>query len=298
MRKLYREFFYVPKHGKVGEKVMATRIFTTAAVIVLCLIAMGTTAYAYFSYNLASANNKIQSANFGVDVDIQVTDGEGASVEVTPGLGNAHIADLKAGTEYLVTLTPAQTGRATTGFVIVTAEGFSARYHTQQLGKNGEENTESLSFNLIVGADAQVTFQAHWGTSSYYGYENDNAEKYITQGETVRIFGAFEQGEQAGGVHIVALGEYLSQIAELYDTTVERLVAYNNIVDPDSIDVGQIIKIPPASWEPSASQSVPSAPQQESSASQQEEPEDELLGTAPLLPVNPSNTDTTNNLGE
>lgn len=286
MRKWYREFFYVPKHGKVCEKVMVTRLFATVAVIVLCLIAMGSTAYAYFSYSLTSESNKIQSVNFGVDVDIQVAGEAGASVEVFPDPKGAHVATLMAGTEYLVTLMPTQTGKATTGFVIVTAEGFEARYHTQQLGKNGDEITESLSFKLMLGLDAEVTFLAHWGTSSYYGYQ-DNNEKYITQDETVRIFGAYQQGEQSGAVHIVALGESLSEIAEWYNVTAEEIAAYNNIADPNSIDVDQIIKIPSSSVEVSDPQ--------------REESEDELLGTSPLLPVNPSNTedtDATYNQGE
>ena len=128
MRNFYREFFYVPKYGKVREKVIVTHLFTMAVVIVLCLTGMGASAYAYFSHSITSVS-KIQTVNFEIEVEVLDADAAGASVEVLPGPSSSYVATLKAGTEYLVTLKGSQSGRATTGFVIVTAEGFSARYH-------------------------------------------------------------------------------------------------------------------------------------------------------------------------
>ena len=74
MRKFYNEFFYIPKHGKIREKVMLTRIAMTVTIVIMCLAAMSITAYAYFSYNITSASNKIQAANFETNVNIQITD--------------------------------------------------------------------------------------------------------------------------------------------------------------------------------------------------------------------------------
>lgn len=45
------------------------------------------------------------------------------------------------------------------------------------------------------------------------------------------------------GVHVVAPGDTLSAIAQAYDTTVKILVSYNDIEDPDIIQVGQKIGI-------------------------------------------------------
>lgn len=265
MRKLYREFFYIPKYGKIREKVMLTRVVTTVAVIVFCLAAMGITAYAYFSYNVTSASNKIQAANFETNVNIQITDENGESVEVITSNYKSHVATLKANTKYFITLKPTQKSTATTGFVIVMAEGCEDRYHTQQLGKDGSGNTDTVMFYLILGADTKVTFLTHWGTSSYYGYNSDS-DQYIEQGETVQIpvngpTGIDNNGEDNSTetkdpetttpteiVHTVASGESLYKIAELYNTTVARIVAYNNIENANSIQVGQIIKIPPTEW--------------------------------------------------
>lgn len=49
-------------------------------------------------------------------------------------------------------------------------------------------------------------------------------------------------GEQ---IHIVQPGDNLYRIAERYGFTYQELAAYNGIANPDRIDVGQQIKIPP-----------------------------------------------------
>jgi LysM repeat protein len=46
-------------------------------------------------------------------------------------------------------------------------------------------------------------------------------------------------------VHIVRPGDWLSTIAAEYDTTVERLLELNDIKEPDVIEVGQEIVLPP-----------------------------------------------------
>jgi soluble lytic murein transglycosylase-like protein len=46
------------------------------------------------------------------------------------------------------------------------------------------------------------------------------------------------------GVHVVAPGETLSGIADRYGTTVERLVALNEIADPSLILAGQRLRVP------------------------------------------------------
>lgn len=52
----------------------------------------------------------------------------------------------------------------------------------------------------------------------------------------------------AGGerIHIVQPGENLYRIALLYGLNFQELATYNNLADPDSIEVGQAIRIPPS----------------------------------------------------
>lgn len=46
--------------------------------------------------------------------------------------------------------------------------------------------------------------------------------------------------------HVVQAGENLFRIGLNYGFTVEELAAYNNIANPNVLDVGQVIKIPPS----------------------------------------------------
>lgn len=46
--------------------------------------------------------------------------------------------------------------------------------------------------------------------------------------------------------HVVQAGENLFRIGLQYGFTIEELAAYNNIANPNVLDVGQIIKIPPS----------------------------------------------------
>jgi len=264
VRKLYREFFYIPKHGKIREKVMLMRVVMTVAITIFCLAAMGITAYAYFSYNVTSASNVIKAATFETNVNIQITDENGEAVEVITSNYKSHVATLKANTTYFVTLKPTDKSTAKTGFVIVTADGCDKSYHTQQLGVDGDITRPQITFTLVLGADTKVMFLAHWGTSSYYGYNSDS-EQYIKQGETIQIpvNGVAVSDVQDDNtkepttpetttpsevIHTVAAGESLSKIAELYNSTIERIAVYNNLADPNSIQVGQTLKIPPAEW--------------------------------------------------
>ena len=82
MKKLFEAFFAIPKDGKVPEKVMLTRAALSVIVIVVCLAAMGITAYAYFSHSLFSGQNTIQAAGFSVNVTIQNTDPNQEPVQI------------------------------------------------------------------------------------------------------------------------------------------------------------------------------------------------------------------------
>ncbi len=187
MRKLYNEFFYVPKHAKIREKVMLTRVVMTVAVMVMCLLAMGLTAYAYFTCDVTSEYNTIKTATF--KTSITVTDPDGNEVKLmTSNYRSFETSDLVPGVLYTVKigeLKPQST--AQTGFVVIKADGKT--YHTAQLGvdekaKGGK--TLGLEFELVMTDEAKVTFVAHWGTSSQYSAYKYNSE-YIVNGGLAKL---------------------------------------------------------------------------------------------------------------
>ncbi len=281
MKKLYNEFFYVPKYGKVKEKIMLIRTAMTVMIMVVCLSAMSFTAYAYFSHNVTSGSNIIKAAHF----EAQITINDGA-VELTKD-GKYQVAALEAGKEYSVTLAaPTAPGSAKTGFCVITYEGGQTIYHTQQLGTDesiADGETPFIKFTLTVSQNAKVFFLSHWGTSSSYdpySANKDKAELYVRNDDKVNIIvvsstsgisdsagekdvtsGETTSQETTSGettdsvttptelVYTVQSGDTLSGIAKQYGTTVPKLAAYNKIVDPSKIVTGQKIIIPPEDYE-------------------------------------------------
>lgn len=304
MRKLYNEFFYIPKQGKIREKVMIVRVAVSAVLMIICLASMSITAYAYFSNNVTSGSNIIKAANFEVKVSITTTGTDGNAVavneiQINENDNKTHTFNLEKDKTYEVTLT--HVGTASTGFVIVSSTDCQEVYHTQQLGNVEGGRTEVIIFDLSVTADTTVFFVSHWGTSSYYPdyMDKGNEEKlYITNAninnnavvmkiidatssisesdddkETTSSETTTTTTEPAEVIHTVAAGENLKQIAEQYNTTVERIVAYNQITDSDTIQVEQKLKIPPKDWEVPPEKPKPEEPESEELESETEESE-------------------------
>ena len=209
MRKLYNEFFYIPKYGKIREKVMLARVAMTVVIMVVCLATMSITAYAYFSHNVTSGSNTIKAASFYTDVTVQITAEDGTFVEtITTNTSDhkSHSAELSANKTYTITVKHNDRSTAQTGFVIVTAEGCETKYHTQQLGRDGDGNTYTITFKLTPGANTIVTFRSHWGTSSFYSdfkEIGENDERYIIGGEEIKLI----VGGVAPSAENVASGE-------------------------------------------------------------------------------------------
>ena len=181
MRKLYNELFYIPKHAKVSDKNMLARIALSVSIAVACLIAMGFSAYAYFSCSVTSASNVIKGANFDATVSV-VSEATGEDVVLQTENGLQKVT-LTAGT-YTVNISKADTSTAQTGFCIITINGVD--YHTRQLG--------SVSFTLTVPDSTELTLRCHWGTSSYYGYDNaDSNPNYITGDRTIEIAAVYAE---------------------------------------------------------------------------------------------------------
>lgn len=196
MKNLYNEFFYAPRHAKIRDKVMLTRVVTTVLTVVFCLVAMSFAAYAYFSYDVTSDLSVIRSATFKTNISIEITADNNKTEKIQPITSNYQTFktdELEAGKTYTVKITPNDLSNATTGFIMVTATNCKEIYHTEQLGVNTKSKagrTESITFNLLVTKATNLVFKAHWGTSSYYhDYASEGKDKklYITDGETVEM---------------------------------------------------------------------------------------------------------------
>lgn len=185
MRELYNEFLYIPKHGKIREKVMLTRVATTITIMVICLAAMGMIAYAYFSHNITSVSNTIKAANFETNVSITIKDSNNDSITVTKN-GKVQAANLDTG-KYIIELTKGDS-TAHKGFCVITIG--DKTYYTDQIGVDVDKNLENatVKFELRLSSPTQIEILSHWGTSVYYGYKDNGwTEVFIVNGDTVDL---------------------------------------------------------------------------------------------------------------
>lgn len=317
MRAFYDEYFYIPKHGKIREKVMMLRVALTVIFMVACLAAMSFMAYAYFSSDVSTGVNDIKAASF--DLSVSVTKEGASDAETVNSADDKTYTYVLVKGKYVIELKPADSSTTKNGFCVITvidSNENSIVYHTQQLGADQAAvggKRESIQFTLELGEAAKVKFQAHWGTSSYYSYKNDS-QFYINDAVSVFTVNNGNNGNSTkkdnggstnttnttnannatnttnatnannatsatnatnannatsatnatnanntnnasivnngndGILYTVKTGDSLLTIAKQYDTTVERIAAYNDLTEPDNIQDGQQIKIPPADW--------------------------------------------------
>ena len=193
MRKLYNEFFYIPKHGKIREKVMLTHLISTITIVIVCLAAMSITAYAYFSYNITSSFNTIKAAHFEADVVITITDSNNEPVTVTKS-GKAKTANLEAG-KYTIELSKGDC-TAQTGFCILTI--YDKSYFTDQIGVDTDKalTDANVKFELWLSSPTKIEVLSHWGTSVYYGYKDaGRTEIFIVNGDTLDLTAGTTNGD-------------------------------------------------------------------------------------------------------
>lgn len=170
MKKIYKELFFIPKDGKIRERVFIVRMALSVTVILLSLAAMSFTAYAYFTHTTTVSVATIQSANW----DITVTAPEGVTQENGYYvLDNTESSDIK---EYLFTVKDTETATATVGYVRVDiktdVDNFASTqtFYSQCIGEilvDGEMKTVTeRTIKVTVPANKKVILQfvGEWGT--------------------------------------------------------------------------------------------------------------------------------------
>lgn len=247
MKQWLKSIFYTAKHSKPTDENILRLLLPSFVGIILCMVCLAGTSWAWFSASVQTAPQTIEAANFDIAVTVN---GKPVSSPVT----------LEAGQIYKVTLTAA--GNAPSGgHCIVTNDTGAAPLYTATLlpGK-------TLTFTLIPDDAAVYTFTAVWGE---YSDKPDITDGCII-GQEQPDAGAEAFGTPADDTdtaeYVVQSGDTLWEIARAQDTTVEELAAYNNMSDPASLQIGQTIKIPAAEDESSPSPVDPSVPLDETAA--------------------------------
>ena len=170
------------KTVKITDKMFWQNVILTVGSILVCLIMLCSTTFAWFSGETSSNSNKLASGHFDIIIALTKEADGGASqaTEVLPDSQNSGNGSstytLPAGT-YVVTLTLEDTASAK-GHCVVEIGG--VKKSTEVIIGEGTANKDGFGLNspltfklTITEADTKVTFTPRWGISVDSTLEDD-----------------------------------------------------------------------------------------------------------------------------
>ena len=220
------------------------------------MVCLAGSTWAWFTASIQTTPQMITAASYDIGVTI---DGEPISSPITLATG-----------ENKITLTASGTATEFGGYCVIARKGADPLYTCQLLPG------DSIPFTLVPSTEAVYTFTPVWGVYS--------GKADITDGCTINQ-GATDDGAKTRGdpemtdpqsdasdiiTYTVQSGDTLGKITQDYGTTAEKLAAYNGIEDPDYMQAGWTLKIPPEDYEIPASSTT--SEESDESAQQTTEP--------------------------
>ena len=151
------------------DKALAQSVAVSVAGIILCMVLLSAATWAWFSKDVSSTANVLQSANYDVNVAVTYTDGENNTLNVDAS-SNPCSFTLTKGIKYTVTLS--SSGNASTGYCAISLNG--NLYYTTQIAKDGELffYVDCTDQNDPDNITLDITDK--WGTSSYYANDQED----------------------------------------------------------------------------------------------------------------------------
>ena len=159
-----KELFIGSKQNKLTEKGFTQSITVSVISILLCIIALCSVSWAWFSENVTSSLNTIKTGNCTVTVSV-IHDGE----EFGPNAGTSGMYTFEASESYQITIT--STGSAESSYCKLVIGGQD--FYTEQVSTSEPNNT--ISFTLAFDAPTEVEIITRWGT---YHIPNDARNFY------------------------------------------------------------------------------------------------------------------------
>lgn len=226
MKKIYREFFYIPKHAKVSDKVFRTRTILSALTMLICCAVFCSGTFAWFNSNRSSSVSPITAAKYSLSIVIDENDIGTSSYQSTV----SYTCPLATGDQHTVTLT--HNGTAENGYCVINAGGNT--YSTVQIEKGG-----NITLTIQAAQGEEITFTANWGE-----YQSGATTYSVSDGDNYLVYGngdCIEISSTPYQIYTVVEGATLELIAEHYGVSASDILLYNGI---EELIVGEEIKIP------------------------------------------------------
>ena len=162
--------FFDCKDEKITEKAFSQSLIISVVSILLCLVALCSMTYAWFTAETTSSSNTLIAGSFDVDISVSQVEGGVASANAIEAISNTegkYTYELQPGT-YEITLKLTDTSTVK-GHCVVTI-GNGAEQHTDAIigdnTANVAENTPKtnpFTFKITVTEKTTVTLEPRWG---------------------------------------------------------------------------------------------------------------------------------------
>ena len=159
------------KDEKITEKAFSQSLIISVLSILLCIVALCSTTYAWFSGGTSSNSNKLISGSFDVSVSvIKTSEAYGTQIENSVAMVALDDGSYKLSTPgtYTVILNPSDDATVK-GYCIVTIDTnkvyrTSVILDSEMIDESYTEVTAPFTFTIVVDKiDTVVKFEPHWG---------------------------------------------------------------------------------------------------------------------------------------
>ena len=138
--------------GKLTDKAFLRLVISSAIGILLCLVCLCSTTWAWFSSGLTFEDNQIKSADQCLlTVTVEDTSTELADIE--------NGVELQEGVTYTVTLTLPKDSAS--GYCLIATE--LDNFYSDYIARHNQDEPKTLNFSLTVGKAQTVKFISRWG---------------------------------------------------------------------------------------------------------------------------------------
>ena len=169
---------FSPKGEKLTEKAFSHSLLVSVISILMCVVALCSITYAWFTTNVSSGENVIESSRFSLDISVFNANGD---LNVTENPDGTYSCTFEAAGTYTVILQLTDDTTATKGyceFIINSTE----KKQTESISRDATFGVEKFTVTVEIASDNTViVFSPKWGIS---------ASADIADGDTLTVPGA------------------------------------------------------------------------------------------------------------
>ena len=144
------------------DKIFVRNIAISIFAMLICVVFLCASSWAWFETNTVNAANTVQAGNF--DLEINITDSAESPVDLTSS-DSVYILNAVGGEVYTVVVRASDDSTVSGGYCALLIDGTYYRTDYFTVG-------ESFSFTLSSSSSVAITFTPVWGSPSEVAIEN------------------------------------------------------------------------------------------------------------------------------